>query len=115
MRLKARVFYFFIADDVVAFVWVFADVGFGEIEMGESFLDERAELVFAQVGVRETDVVDMIFHAVKIGEAVDEGARDIADVDVVALEVGFEKDDGTVVDGTIDEIVAKQVEEHAGA
>src|ERR1700722_12775792 len=42
-----------------------------------------------------------------------EGARDVSNMDVVALEMRFEQDHEMVVDGAIYEIVDQQVDPHA--
>ena len=50
---------------------------------------------------------------VEIVDGVHERARHIADVDVVALEVGLEQHDGAIGHRAIDEIVDQQVDAHA--
>src|SRR5438046_6608486 len=42
-----------------------------------------------------------------------EHSRDVANMDVVALEVRFKKHNSTIVDGAIDEVVYEQIQPHA--
>lgn len=72
-----------------------------------------AELHFRDIGLRQADVVDLALHGFEMLDAVLEDARDIADVDVIALEVTLEQDDEAVVHGAVSEIVDQQVDAHA--
>jgi len=102
-----------VGDDVIAFVRVFADGGFQVLKLGEVLLDDGAKLELGEVGFLEANVVGATFHGVKIIEGVNEDAGDVADVDVIALEVTLEDHDSAVVQGTVNEVVDEEVQSHA--
>src|SRR5438552_3585663 len=81
-----------VGDDVVAFVRVFASGRLEIDEPGQMLVDDGAQFQLREVGVVQPDVVRLAFHRVKVIEAVDKGADDVADVNVVALEVALEND-----------------------
>lgn len=102
-----------VGDDVIAFVWVFANWGFKEDEIGEVLLDFLAELELGEVGVFEADVVGAATHGGEVGDGKSEDGGGIANVQIVALEMRLEEDDGAIGDSAVNEVVDKEVEAHA--
>src|ERR1043165_1005810 len=101
-----------VGDNVVALVRILADGGFEEDETRKMFFDDGAEFELGQVGVVQADIVGPAFHGGELIEPMEERAHDVADMDVVALEMALEDDDGAVAQGAMNEVVDQQVHAH---
>src|SRR5690349_19907267 len=100
-RAKSGTFDFVVRDDVVAFVGIVPDRRFDEYERWQVRLDALTDYALGQIGYRQTNVVRAAPHLLEVLEPVQERSRDIADVQVVALEVTFKQDDKAVRVGAI--------------
>ena len=85
------------------------------VKSGTCFLISRQSSILDRLAVAQADVVGLALHRVEVVHGVQEGAGDVAHVDVVALEVRLEQHDEAVGDGAVGEVVDEQVEAHARA
>ena len=81
-------------------------------ERRQVLLNALTKLELREIRIGQTDVVDLPFHAVEFVDRVQKGARDIAHVDEIPLEVAFEEHNKTIGVSAIGEVVHEQVEPH---
>src|SRR5215469_7139282 len=77
---------FFVGNDIVAFVGIFANGRLKEDKRGYVLLNALAELELAEVGLAQADVVRTA-HGVEILEGMGEGTRTVTDMTVVPLRM----------------------------
>src|SRR3990172_11369086 len=111
-RLKPCLFDFFVRHHVVPFVRVFAYRSLEIHEIPDMLLYFGAEFYLREVGIRKRDVVGLILHGVEVLDCVDERPRDVADMDIVSLEVPLEHDEEPVLRRPVDEVVYQKVHPH---
>ena len=88
-RFEAGSFDLGIGDNIVPLIRILADRRVEKHEVGNLFLDMFSELSLRNVSIGQTDVVDLAFHLVEIGNATLEHARDVAHMYVITLEGTF--------------------------
>jgi hypothetical protein len=108
-------FDFLVADDVIALIGIFADLGFHDGEGRGLLLDLQTQFHLGKIGVTQPHVIGLVLHGLKVVDGVDERLGDVADVNVVPLEMSLEQNYKTVRHGAIGEVVDQKIESHPGA
>src|SRR5688572_1399638 len=84
-----------------------------DVKIGDVLFHFERQLFFGKVGCIKPGIVGPAYHPIRIFNAVKEGIRDIADMNIIALEIFLKDHDVSVGRRGINKMVDQEIETHA--